>query len=336
VGCNNTCTFCIVPSLRGLEEDRRPGDVLAEVTALASEGVLEVTLLGQNVNSYGAGFGDRQAFSKLLRACGEIDGLERVRFTSPHPRDFTADVILAMAETPNVMPSLHMPLQSGSDAVLRAMRRSYRQERYLGILEQVRAAIPDAAITTDIIVGFPGETERDFAGTLDAVRAARFAGAFTFQYSQRPGTPAAAMPGQVPPDVVAERYGRLTALVAEIAGEENEALVGREVEVLVAEGEGRKDSATHRASGRARDNRLVHFAPSGTAPRPGDVVTTVVTRAAPHYLIADAPPLTLRRTRGGDAWQARKDGLAEPGANGLAASGPPVLLGMPALARPGS
>jgi tRNA-2-methylthio-N6-dimethylallyladenosine synthase len=336
VGCNNTCTFCIVPSLRGREEDRRPGDVLAEVTALASEGVLEVTLLGQNVNSYGAGFGDRQAFSKLLRACGEIDGLERVRFTSPHPRDFTADVIAAMAETPNVMPSLHMPLQSGSDAVLRAMRRSYRQERYLGILEQVRAAIPDAAITTDIIVGFPGETERDFADTLDTVRAARFAGAFTFQYSQRPGTPAAAMAGQVPPDVVAERYGRLTALVAEIAGEENEALVGREVEVLVAEGEGRKDRATHRASGRARDNRLVHFAPSGTAPRPGDVVSTVVTRAAPHYLIADAPPLTLRRTRGGDAWQARKDGLAEPGANGLAANGPPVLLGMPALARPGS
>ena len=336
VGCNNTCTFCIVPSLRGREEDRRPGDVLAEVTALASEGVLEVTLLGQNVNSYGAGFGDRQAFSRLLRACREIDGLERVRFTSPHPRDFTADVIAAMAETPNVMPSLHMPLQSGSDAVLRAMRRSYRQERYLGILDQVRAAIPDAAITTDIIVGFPGETERDFAGTLDTVRAARFAGAFTFQYSQRPGTPAAAMPGQVPPDVVAERYGRLTALVAEIAGAENEALVGREVEVLVAEGEGRKDSATHRASGRARDNRLVHFAPLGTQPRPGDVVTTVVTKAAPHYLIADAPPLTVRRTRGGDAWQARKDGLAVPGAaSGAVAAGPPVLLGMPALGQPG-
>jgi len=337
VGCNNTCTFCIVPSLRGREEDRRPGDVLAEVTALANEGVVEVTLLGQNVNSYGAGFGDRQAFSKLLRACGEIGGLERVRFTSPHPRDFTADVIAAMAETPNVMPSLHMPLQSGSDAVLRAMRRSYRQERYLGILEQVRAAIPDAAITTDIIVGFPGETERDFAGTLDTVRAARFAGAFTFQYSQRPGTPAADMPGQVPPDVVAERYGRLTALVAEIAGEENEALVGREVEVLVAEGEGRKDSATHRASGRARDNRLVHFAPSGTQPRPGDVVTTVVTRAAPHYLIADEPPLSVRRTRGGDAWQARKDGLAvPPAARGAASAEPLVLLGMPAIGRPGS
>jgi len=337
VGCNNTCTFCIVPSLRGREEDRRPGDVLAEVTALVNEGVLEVTLLGQNVNSYGAGFGDRQAFSKLLRACGEIDGLERVRFTSPHPRDFTADVIAAMAETPNVMPSLHMPLQSGSDAVLRAMRRSYRQERYLGILEQVRAAIPDAAITTDIIVGFPGETERDFAGTLDTVRAARFAGAFTFQYSQRPGTPAADMPGQVPPDVVAERYGRLTALVAEIAGAENQALVGREVEVLVAEGEGRKDSATHRASGRARDNRLVHFAPSGTQPRPGDVVTTVVTKAAPHYLIADEPPLTVRRTLGGDAWQARKDGLAVPPAAGSApGAAPSVLLGMPAIGQPAS
>jgi tRNA-2-methylthio-N6-dimethylallyladenosine synthase len=335
VGCNNTCTFCIVPSLRGREEDRRPGDVLAEVTALAGEGVVEVTLLGQNVNSYGTAFGDRQAFGKLLRACGEIDGLERVRFTSPHPRDFTADVIAAMAETPNVMPSLHMPLQSGSDAVLRAMRRSYRQERYLRILEQVRAAIPDAAITTDIIVGFPGETERDFADTLDTVRQARFAGAFTFQYSARPGTPAAAMPGQVPAEVVAERYGRLTALVGQIAGAENEALVGREVEVLVAEGEGRKDSATHRASGRARDNRLVHFAPSGTAPRPGDVVTTMVTQAAPHYLIADGPPLAVRRTRGGDAWQARRDGMAGTAA-GDSAAALPVLLGMPAVGRPGS
>jgi len=296
VGCNNTCTFCIVPSLRGREEDRRPGDVLAEVAALVGEGVLEVTLLGQNVNSYGAAFGDRQAFGKLLRACGEIDGLERVRFTSPHPRDFTADV---------------------------------------GILEQVRAALPDAAITTDIIVGFPGETERDFADTLDTVRQARFAGAFTFQYSTRPGTPAAAMPGQVPADVVADRYGRLTALVAQIAGAENEALVGRAVEVLVAEGEGRKDSATHRASGRARDNRLVHFAPSGTAPRPGDVVSTVVTQAAPHYLIADGPPLAVRRTRGGDAWQARRDGLAGDG-GGAADGAAPVLLGMPAVGRPGS
>jgi tRNA-2-methylthio-N6-dimethylallyladenosine synthase len=333
VGCNNTCTFCIVPSLRGREEDRRPGDVLAEIRALAADGVLEVTLLGQNVNSYGAAFGDRQAFGKLLRACGEIEGLERVRFTSPHPRDFTADVIEAMAETPNVMPSLHMPLQSGSDAVLRAMRRSYRQAKYLGILEQVRAAIPDAAITTDIIVGFPGETERDFTDTLDTVWQARFAGAFTFQYSPRPGTPAAAMDGQVPAAVVAERYERLTGLVAQIAREENEALLGLEVEVLVAEGEGRKDGATHRASGRARDGRLVHFAPAGTAPRPGDVVTTVVTKAAPHYLIADAPPLAVRRTRGGDAWQAQRDGLAAP-SGGTSGGAAPVLLGMPALGRP--
>ena len=162
VGCNNTCTFCIVPSLRGKEKDRRPGDVLAEVRALAEEGVIEVTLLGQNVNSYGAEFGDHAAFGKLLRGCGEIDGLERVRFTSPHPRDFTDDVIEAMAQTPNVMPHLHMPLQSGSDAMLKAMRRAYRRDRYLSILDRVRAAIPDAAITTDIIVGFPGETERDF------------------------------------------------------------------------------------------------------------------------------------------------------------------------------
>src|SRR5215472_9577075 len=221
VGCNNTCTFCIVPSLRGREEDRRPGDVLAEVEALASEGVLEVTLLGQNVNSYGVGFGDRLAFGKLLRSCGTVAGLERVRFTSPHPRDFTVDVIEAMAETPNVMPQLHMPLQSGSDAVLRAMRRAYRREKYLAILDRVRVAIPEAAITTDIIVGFPGETEQDFAGTLDLVRQARFAGAFTFIYSPRPGTPAAALEDQVPAEIVRERYGRLVALVEEITLAEN-------------------------------------------------------------------------------------------------------------------
>ena len=198
VGCNNTCTFCIVPSLRGTESDRRPGDVLAEVEALAAQGVLEVTLLGQNVNSYGVEFGDRQAFGKLLRAVGAVEGIERVRFTSPHPRDFTDDVITAMAQTPEVMPSLHMPLQCGSDAVLKAMRRSYRSEKFLGILDRVRGAIPDAAITTDIIVGFPGETEADFAETLRVVEASRFAGAFTFQYSVRPGTPAATMPDQVP------------------------------------------------------------------------------------------------------------------------------------------
>jgi tRNA-2-methylthio-N6-dimethylallyladenosine synthase len=348
VGCNNTCTFCIVPSLRGREEDRRPGDILAEIEALVGDGVLEVTLLGQNVNSYGVAFGDRLAFGKLLRACGEIDGLERVRFTSPHPRDFTDDVIAAMAQTPNVMPQLHMPLQSGSDAVLRAMRRAYRRDSYLAILGKVRAAIPDAAITTDIIVGFPGETEQDFADTLDIVREARFAGAFTFQYSIRPGTPAATMAGQVPPEVVAERYERLVALVEQIALAENRSQVGREVEVLVADGEGRKDEVTHRMSGRARDNRLVHFNPAAPAqpddadtpetlaslapPRPGDLVTTVVTTAAPHYLIADGAPLVIRRTRGGDAWAVRRAG-SEPADS--PAGGPelrqPVSLGMPVM-----
>ena len=331
VGCNNTCTFCIVPSLRGREEDRRPGDILAEIRALVDDGVLEVTLLGQNVNSYGAAFGDRLAFGKLLRACGEIDGLERVRFTSPHPRDFTDDVIAAMAETPNVMPQLHMPLQSGSDAVLRAMRRAYRRDKYLGILAKVRAAMPDAAITTDIIVGFPGETEEDFEATLDLVRQARFAGAYTFRYSPRPGTPAATMDSQVPAGVVQQRYERLVALVEETSLAGHQAFTGQQAEVLVAAGEGRKDETTHRLSGRARDNRLVHFAPAGTSPRPGDMVTTVITRAAPHYLIADGPPASVRRTRGGDAWERRQAG---PG-NGADSAAAGVLLGMPAVGRPG-
>jgi len=306
VGCNNTCTFCIVPSLRGKEKDRRPGDILAEIEALVAEGVIEVTLLGQNVNAYGVEFGDRGAFADLLRACGRIEGLERVRFTSPHPRDFTDDVIAAMAETPNVMPQLHMPLQSGSDRILQAMRRSYRTDRYLGIIERVRAAMPEAAITTDIIVGFPGETGEDFQGTLDVVRASRFASAFTFQYSPRPGTPAATMDQQVPKEVVQERYERLVALVDEIAWDEAKRFVGREVEVLVAEGEGRKDDATARLSGRAADNRLVHVArdPALGEPRPGDLVVAEVTYAAPHHLVADRM-LEVRRTRAGDAWEAR-------------------------------
>src|ERR1700722_11174506 len=327
VGCNNTCTFCIVPSLRGRERDRRPGDILAEIGALVADGVAEVTLLGQNVNSYGAEFGDRLAFGKLLRSCGQIQGLERVRFTSPHPRDFTDDVIDAMAQTPNVMPSLHMPLQSGSDTILRAMRRAYRRDRYLAILDRVRASLPDAAITTDIIVGFPGETDRDFEDTLDLVRQAHFAGAFTFRYSIRPGTPAATMDAQVPASVVQDRYERLTALVEETTYAENRKLTGATVEVLVAEGEGRKDAATHRMSGRARDNRLVHFAPHESDPRPGDIVTVTVTRGAPHYLLSDAEPLSLRRTRAGDAWAASS---AAPAPAPAPAAPAPVLLGMPA------
>jgi tRNA-2-methylthio-N6-dimethylallyladenosine synthase len=324
VGCNNTCTFCIVPSLRGTEQDRRPGDVLAEVEALAADGVLEVTLLGQNVNSYGVQFGDRGAFAKLLRACGSVPGLERVRFTSPHPRDFTADVIAAMAETPNVCPQLHMPLQSGSDAVLRRMRRSYRSARYLAILDDVRAQLPDAAISTDIIVGFPGETEADFAATLDVVRAARFANAFTFQYSPRPGTPAAELPDQLPKAVVQERYERLVAVQEEISWAGNRALEGRVVEVLVATGEGRKDEATRRRSGRARDGRLVHFTPGAAPIRPGDVVEVRVGYGAPHHLVADEGVLNHRRTRAGDRHEAGTRTGPGPTGLGLPAFGVPT------------
>ncbi len=329
VGCNNTCTFCIVPALRGKEKDRRPGDILREIEALVAEGVIEVTLLGQNVNSFGAEFGDKAAFGKLLRACGGVDGLERVRFTSPHPAHFTDDVIAAMAETPNAMPQLHMPLQSGSDDLLRAMRRSYRAERYLGIIDRVRAAMPDAAITTDIIVGFPGETEADFQATLDVVRAARFASAFTFQYSKRPGTPAADLPDQIPPVVVKERYGRLVEVLEEISWDEAKKQVGRDVEVLVAAGEGRKDTATRRLSGRARDNRLVHFVPSpdGPDPRPGDVVQATITYAAPHHLVSEGPVSVPRRTRGGDAWEAAQARPVEAGPVG-------VSLGMPKIGAP--
>ena len=318
VGCNNTCTFCIVPSLRGLEKDRRPEDILAEIEALVSEGVIEVTLLGQNVNAYGGEFGEPQAFADLLRACGQVKGLERVRFTSPHPRDFTDEVIAAMAETPNVMPQLHMPLQSGSDSVLQRMRRSYRKDRYLGIIERVRAAMPDASITTDIIVGFPGETEADLEETLDVIREARFSNAFTFQYSQRPGTPAATMPDQVPAEVVGERYKRLLAVAEEVAWSESRLQVGRTVDVLIAEGEGRKDEHTRRLSGRAADNRLVHVAAVDV--RPGDMVTARVTYAAPHHLVADEV-VGAMRTRAGDAWEARQANPSTPG----------VPLGMPVI-----
>jgi tRNA-2-methylthio-N6-dimethylallyladenosine synthase len=337
VGCNNTCTFCIVPSLRGKEKDRRPGDILSELELLVGDGAIEVTLLGQNVNSYGVEFGDRLAFGKLLRAAGEIEGLERVRFTSPHPAAFTDDVIDAMAETPNVMPQLHMPLQSGSDRILKAMRRSYRSEKFLGILDRVRDRIPNAAITTDIIVGFPGETEEDFAETLRVVEEARFASAYTFQYSIRPGTPAADYENHVPKAVVQERYERLTALQERISGEENAKLIGSTVEVLVAAGEGRRDGRNARMSGRAEDNRLVHFdvPVGGEIPRPGDVVSVVVTRAAPHFLIATPAGETLpvRRTRAGDAFdRAEAETCAVP-AHAPAATGSAgaVNIGLPTL-----
>jgi tRNA-2-methylthio-N6-dimethylallyladenosine synthase len=338
VGCNNTCTFCIVPALRGKEKDRRPGDILAEVQALVDDGAIEITLLGQNVNTYGVEFGDRQAFGKLLRAMGEIEGLERVRFTSPHPAAFTDDVIAAMAETPNVMPSLHMPLQSGSDTILKSMRRSYRAKKFLGILDAVRERIPNAAITTDIIVGFPGETEQDFEDTMRVVESARFASAFTFQYSIRPGTPAATMSDQVPKAVVQERYERLMELQERVSLEENQAQIGKQVNVLVSVSEGRKDSATHRLSGRAEDNRLVHFAvPEGAEqPRPGDVVTVQVTSAAPFFVVADEVPgvYAVRRTRAGDAYdrrQAESCGVPTPAATAMGGARGSVNLGLPTI-----
>ncbi len=312
VGCDNTCTFCIVPSLRGRETDRRPGDVLAEIKALVATGVTEITLLGQNVNSYGRSFGDPLAFGRLLRACGEIDGLDRVRFTSPHPRDFTDDVIAAMAETPNVCPQLHMPMQSGSDNVLRAMRRSYRQARYLAIIDAVRSAIPHAAISTDIIVGFPGETEADFAATLDVVERVRFASAFTFQYSARPGTPAADMPDQLPKAVVQERYERLIDLQERISWDGNRELVGSTAEVLIGAGAGKKDAANLRLSGRARDGRLMHVSPGDRPIGPGDVVTAEISYAAPHHLVADGPVLDHRPWRGPAAVAAADDAVVHP------------------------
>lgn len=324
VGCNNTCTFCIVPRLRGRERDRLPQEILDEVRAVVSEGAIEVTLLGQNVNSYGASFRDRGAFARLLRETGQIEGLERLRFTSPHPAAFTSDVIEAMASTPTVMPSLHMPLQSGSDKVLREMRRSYRRSRYAAIIDEVRQKIPNAAITTDIIVGFPGETDEDFEQTLQVVEESRFASAYTFLYSPRPGTPAAKRTDMVPKEVASQRYNILDKLQKRISLEENQALVGTTVEVLVAEGEGRKDGATRRLSGRAADNRLVHFAvpANGVEPRPGDMVKVVVTHGAPHHLLADSGAelggtYSVRATRAGDAWERRTTKDDNPSAVGL-------------------
>lgn len=302
VGCNNTCTFCIVPTLRGVEKDRQPADILTEMKALVDQGVIEITLLGQNVNAYGVEFGDRGAFANLLREAGKIEGLERVRFMSPHPRDFTDDVIEAMAQTSNVMPHLHMPLQSGSDAILQSMRRSYRTDKYLGILERVRDAMPEAMITTDIIVGFPGETEEDFQATLDLTTQAKFAAAYTYKYSIRPGTPAGAMPNQVAEEIVGERYTRLHEHQQKISLTVNQSAVGSVHRALVSEIEGRRDEVQSRMTGKTEDFRLVHFS-ADTDARPGDIVDVKITEASAHYLLADA--ISVTRTRGGDAHQAR-------------------------------
>jgi tRNA-2-methylthio-N6-dimethylallyladenosine synthase len=321
VGCNNTCTFCIVPQLRGIEKDRPASEIMTEVRTLVNQGVIEITLLGQNVNAYGVDFGDRQAFAKLLRECGKVEGLERVRFMSPHPRDFTDDVIAAMAETKNVMPHLHMPLQSGSNKVLQAMRRSYRRERYLGIIDNVRKIIPDAAITTDIIVGFPGESDVDFADTIDLVKQARFSAAYTFQYSKRPGTPAATMADQIPDDVMADRYNQLHKIQQEISKSENEKLIGKTVELLVSGHEGRHDHDQNRMNGRSADFRLTHFDNSSKAARPGDLVEVKVLEAFANHIVAGTPT-AVKKTKGAAAHAAWVEDNGDK----------KILLGIPTLA----
>ncbi|MDH3538367.1 MAG: tRNA (N6-isopentenyl adenosine(37)-C2)-methylthiotransferase MiaB [Acidimicrobiia bacterium] len=283
IGCNNSCTFCIVPSVRGAEISRRPGDIAREVADLAADGVVEVTLLGQNVNSYGRDLdlgGRKPLFAGLLRRVGSVDGIGRIRYTSPHPKDFREDVAVAMAETPAVCEQLHMPLQSGSDRILAAMHRGYNAERFLAKIDLAREHIPGLALSTDVIVGFPGETEQDFQATLDVVAAARFDSAFTFIYSPRPGTAAADMVDDfVDPTEIQDRYRRLTELQTTIGLEANQAIVGASVEVLV-DGPSKTDPAM--LSGRTRTNKLVHFAGSIAS---GSLADVRVVRATPHYLV---------------------------------------------------
>jgi len=280
VGCNNTCTFCIVPHLRGKEKDRRPGDILSEIKLLVDDGALEVTLLGQNVNSYGVEFGDRQAFGKLLRAAGEIDGLERIRFTSPHPAAFTDDVIDAMAETGAVMPQLHMPLQSGSDRILKAMRRSYRSERFLGILDRVREARPDIALSGDFIVGFPGETDKDFEATMKLVEDVGFDFSFSFVYSSRPGTPAADLPDDTPEEVKKQRLQILQARIHQQGFENSRRMVGTVQRILVSDFS-KKDPGM--LQGRTENNRIVNFR-SANPRLIGQFVDVHIDDALPHSL----------------------------------------------------
>jgi tRNA-2-methylthio-N6-dimethylallyladenosine synthase len=285
MGCNSVCSYCIVPAVRGREVSRRPGDVLAEVTGLAAEGVKEVTLLGQNVNSYGR---DLQTdFASLLRAVDAVEGIERIRFTSPHPKDFRREVIEAMAECDAVCEHAHLPLQSGSTRILKAMRRTYSRERYVKLASQMRAAIPDLALGTDIIVGFPGETEDDFRETLEVVEEVGFDSAFTFVYSPRQGTEAAAMPAQVAEDVKRERIERLVEVVQRVAAERNAARVGLVEQVLV-EGPSRTDPSLLR--GRTRRNTTVNFGGDG---EPGDLVDVRIDRATSTTLAGAAVPAPL-------------------------------------------
>jgi len=281
MGCNSVCSYCIVPKVRGREVSRRPGEILAEVSRLATEGVKEISLLGQNVNSYGRDVGSD--FSELLRAVDAVPGVERIRFTSPHPKDFREPVIRAMAECDTVCEHAHLPLQSGSTRILKAMRRTYSRERFVALAERMRVAIPDLALTTDLIVGFPGETEDDFRETLAAVEEVGFDSAFTFVYSPRHGTEAATLPGQVPEEVKRERIERLVELVQRVAHERNQARVGLVEQVLV-EGPSRTDSS--RLRGRTRRNTTVNFAGSASS---GDLVDVEITAATSTTLRGRLP-----------------------------------------------
>ncbi|MEX0673172.1 MAG: tRNA (N6-isopentenyl adenosine(37)-C2)-methylthiotransferase MiaB [Gaiellaceae bacterium] len=281
MGCNSVCSYCIVPRVRGREVSRRPGEILAEVSRLAAEGVKEITLLGQNVNSYGRDVGSD--FSELLRAVDAVSGVERIRFTSPHPKDFREPVIRSMAECDAVCEHAHLPLQSGSTRILKAMRRTYSRERFVALAERMRATIPDLALTTDLIVGFPGETEEDFQETLAAVEEVGFDGAFTFVYSPRHGTEAATLPGQVPEEVKRERIERLVELVQRVAHERNQARVGLVEQVLV-EGPSRTDPSLLR--GRTRRNTTVNFAGSESA---GELVDVEITAATSTTLRGELP-----------------------------------------------
>src|SRR3954469_24063573 len=287
MGCNSKCSYCIVPAVRGREVSRRPGDVLAEVTRLAHEGVVELTLLGQNVNSWGRDLRPEieTDFGELLRACDGVDGIERIRFTSPHPKDFRDPVIAAIADCASVCEHVHLPLQSGSSRILKSMRRTYNRERYLVLVEKLRAAIPDLALTTDLIVGFPGETEADFAETMSAVEEVGYDSAFTFVFSPRSGTEAASMPDQIPEDLKKERVERLIETVQRVAAERNASRVGGVEEVLV-EGPSRTDPSTLR--GRTRRNTTVNFTGEAEA---GEFVDVLIERATSTTLAGAAVPL---------------------------------------------
>jgi tRNA-2-methylthio-N6-dimethylallyladenosine synthase len=281
IGCNNSCTFCIVPIVRGAEISRRPGDIIREVEGLAAAGVKEVTLLGQNVNSYGRDLdlnGHQPLFANLLRRVGDVAGIERIRYTSPHPKDFREDVALAIVETSAVCEQVHFPLQSGSDRILARMHRGYTATRFLEKLEMMRSMVPDLASSTDVIVGFPGETEEDFQATLDVMAQARFDTAYMFKFSPRPGTPAAEMDGHIEASVVQERFERLTELQAAITYEKNVEQIGKVVSVMV-EGPSKKDPSV--VTTRTRGNRIVHI--DGTW-EPGTFLEVTVTRAAAYYL----------------------------------------------------